>query len=218
MGEVQRTGSDVEADAFFAQFVDAAPEVIQRVAGERGANLAAVVAEDKAFGYWDRKMAARAARRVERDRLEVQERARRLQGFPLAASRVEGARLAPLPVKSVVLLPVPRFVILTDAEYNDTARWWSRLDNPTTARSLARRIQNEISDAARAERRRVRAVAAWQEGERAFERAQWKAVIANRDSRPQRKAANQWVAIGEDRAMEIALAVLGKAVPPQGRK
>ena len=217
MGAVERSWSDWEADRFFAGFVNATPELIAAIETERGGDLAAVVAEEKAFGYWDRKMAARAQRRAERDRAEAVERAARLEASAVTRGPDEGARLAPLAEQSALMLPEARFVLLTDAEYNDTRRWWHRLQNPTTARSLARKIQAEIRDADRNARRAAREAAVWREGERAFERAQWRAVVANRNTRPARRIANQWVAIDEDRALAIALAALEQGTPPQPR-
>lgn len=218
MGAVEWSRSDWEADRFFAGFANATPEVIAAIETERGGDLAAIVAEEKAFGYWDRKMAARARRRAERDHAEAVERATRVEACAVTRGPDEGARLAPLPEQSLLMLPVARFVLLTDAEYEDTRRWWRRLQNPTIARRLARKIRAEVRDADQAARRAAREAAVWREGERAFERAQWREVIANRNTRPARRIANQWVAIGEDRALAIALAALEQGTPPQARK
>ena len=118
MGPVEWTESDRQADRFFAGFANATPELIAGIASEQGGDLAEVVAEEKAFGYWDRKMAARAARRAEREQAEWVDQVRRAAAFNRTPD--ETARLAPLPEASAVILPEPRFVILTDPEYNET--------------------------------------------------------------------------------------------------
>ncbi len=217
MGPVERFESDREADRFFAAFIDATPERIAAVENERDGDIAAVVAEHNAYGYWARKMAERAARRTAQEHAETVARAERFAA--LHRNPDETARLAPLPEASTVTLPEPRFVILTDPEYNETREWWLRLiTNPGSARMLSRRLRNEASDALKAKRRADRAAAAWRLEQRAFERAQWRAAIAPRISRPTRKIANRWVAIDEDRALQIAIAALGLQDPPQGRK
>jgi len=213
MGQVERTWSDLQADRFFVGFANATPELVAAVELERGGDLTAVVAES--VGYWDRKMAARATRRQERERFRAAERARSFAGSALVRGPDERARLTsatePAPV-----LPEARFVLLTDAEYEDTRRWWLRLENPSAARGLGIRIRREVRSAEREQRRADRAAAVWRLEQRAFERAQWREVIANRDSRPARKRANQWVAIDQDRALAIAIAALENAAPPQG--
>ena len=175
-----------------------------------------VVAES--VGYCDRKMTARAQRREARDRIRAAQRARAFEASALVHGPDERARLAPAPEPFEVVLPVPRFVLLTDAEYEESRRWWARLENPSAARGLAIRIHREIRDGARRQREAARTAAAWRLEQRAFERAQWRAVIANRDSRPARKRANQWVTIDQDRALAIATAALEKAAPPQAHK
>lgn len=218
MGPVEQAGSDAqaEADAFFGWFVDAAPEVVARVVAERGGDLAAVVEEGKAFGYWDRKIAARTARRVAREQAEAEERARIFGASALSRPVDEGARLVPLSEESAALLPAARVVELTGAERAETARWWRRLADPAAARGRARRVGAEVRDGERAARRAVGEAAAWRMGQRVFEREQYRAVIARRNARPQRRIANRWVAISEDRALAIALEVLEKGTPPQG--
>lgn len=215
MGQVERTWSDLQADRFFAGFANATPELVAAVELERGGNLTAVVAES--VGYWDLKMAARAARRQERDRFRATERARVFAESALVRGADERARLTRAIEPSALVLPEARFVLLTDAEYEDTRRWWLRLENPSAAHGLAIRIRREIRNAQREQRETDRAAAAWRLEERAFERAQWRAVVANRNTRPARRIANQWVAIDEDRALAIALAALEQDAPPQAR-
>ena len=216
MGCSRRTESDLQADRFFAGFANATPELIAAVELERGGDLTAVVAES--VGYWNRKMAARAERREARERARAAERARLFAVSALTSGPDERARLTPAAESSGVVLPVPRFVLLTDAEYEDTRRWWLRLENPSAARGLAIRIRREVRDAEREQRMAERAAAAWRLEQRAFERAQWREVVANRNARPARKRANQWVAIDQDRALEIAIAAMEKQAPPQGRQ
>jgi hypothetical protein len=216
MGCSGRTESDLQADRFFAGFANATPELIAAVELERGGDLGAVVAES--VGYWERKMAARAERREARERARAAERAQLFAASALASGPDERARLTPVAESSRVALPVPRFVLLTDAEYEETRRWWLRLENPSAARGLAIRIRREIRGAERQQRTAERAAAAWRLEQRAFERAQWRDVVANRNARPARKRANQWVAIDQDRALEIAIAAMEKEAPPQGRK
>ncbi|WP_345482155.1 hypothetical protein [Amnibacterium soli] len=215
MGQGKRTWSDLQADRFFAGFADPTPELVAAVESERGGDLTAVVAES--VGYWDRKMAARAARRQERDRFRAAERARVFAESALVHGPNERARLTPATEPSALLLPEARFVLLTDAEYEDTRRWWLRLENPSAAHRLGIRIRREVRNAEQEQRKTDRAAAAWRLEERAFERAQWREVIANRNSRPARKRANQWIAIEEDRALAIAMAALENEAPPQGR-
>lgn len=217
MDHHDRTTSDIEADAFFAQFNDAAPDVIARVRTEGSGDLIAIVAEDQAFGYWARKMAARAERRAAREAAEQAERARIAAASPHLTQPRPSARRIPAPVERVTL-PAPRIVTLTTAERADTRRWWHRLEHEPAARGLVRRIRTESRTSEQQQRRAARAHAAWQAEQRAFERAQWHAVVANRNSRPARKKANQWIAIDEDRALAIAIAALDKRTPPQGRK
>jgi hypothetical protein len=218
MGHHEQTDSEKEADAFFAAFADATPEIIERVRAEAGGNLAAVVEEDRAFGYWDRKMAARAARKALRQRAEWAERAQHMSAAAHLRRPDEAARRTPLPDAVTVTLPAPRIVVLTDAERTDTRRWWGRLERGVGIRTLARRIRTEVRESAEEQRRAARAALAWQREQRAFEAAQWHEVVARRNARPSRKIANRWIAIDENRALQIAIAALEKRNPPQGHK
>ena len=217
MGYHEQTDSDREADAFFAAFTDAAGEVIERVRAEAGGNLAAIVEEDRAFGYWEKKMAARAARKAERQRAEWTERAKRMAAAVHLRQPNEAARRAPLPKAVTVALPAPRLVVLTEAERAESRRWWRRLERGIGTRTLARRIRHEVDDSAKEQRRAARAATAWQREQRAFEAAQWHEVVAHRNARPRKKIANRWIAIDEDRALQIAIAALDKQNPPQGK-
>ena len=219
MGQHEWTEHQAEAHAFFAQFIDAGPDVIARVLGERGGNLSAVVAEDKEFGYWARKMTDRAMRRVARERAEWAERM--AQFDRLDALRVPTAPAAPIAdtEQPALILPEPRIVVLTEDERNETRRWWQRLAEHRGTVTLRSRIRREVRQAEQEEKFARRATTAWQQEQRAFERAQWRAVIARRDARPAKKRANQWLAIDEDRALAIAIAALEQQQkrPPQGR-
>jgi hypothetical protein len=166
-------------------------------------------------------MSAWARRREARDRIRAAERARAFEASALAHGPNEQARLVPTPEHVEVVLPVPRFVLLTDAGYEESRRWWSRLENPSAAQGLAIRIRREIRDGARKQRETARSAAAWRLKQRAFERAQRRAVIAHRNSRPAGRRASQWIAIDQDRALAIAKAVLTSLhfpVDPTGKQ
>lgn len=220
MGPDEQTTSDLEADAFFAQFIDATSDVIARIAAEAGGDLSSVVAEGKAYGYWDRKMAARAARRAAQQRTAA---AAQIATASRTSRPDERARLAPLSADSAALLPDYRVVRLTEAERRETRGYWRRLTNPATAallvRSIAREERRSTDRQHRAEREQQRQTATWRLEQRAFERGQWQAVLLQRDAWRRKKIAIRWIAISEQRALEIAIAVLEhKDVPPQGRK
>lgn len=216
MGHDTWTERQDAADAFFAQFIDAPASVLMRVQWERGGNLDTVAAEYKAFGYWARKMADRAARRTERDLAEWAARTAQFDRLDALRTATPPAAPAADPDKPAVILPAPRVVVLTDAERAETRRWWQRLANHDGTRTLGARIRREIRQAEQDDRFAARATTAWQREQRAFERAEWKAVIARRDSRTQKKVALQWAVIDEDRALAIALAAYDKTHPPQG--
>ena len=88
MGSSEQTSASGEADAFFARFTNAVPEVVAAVVADRDGNLQAVVEESRAFGYWDRKITARAARRTRRD---TAERTRKIAEAPRFSRPVEAA-------------------------------------------------------------------------------------------------------------------------------
>jgi hypothetical protein len=182
---------------------------------EKDGNLDTVTAEDKAYGYWARKMAARAERRAIRELADA--RARQAQQDRLDAIPTV-APAAPVPADGhpPVVLPTPRVVVLTEEERTETVKWWQRLANNQGAATLRARIRREIRAAAADDRFAARANAAWRNEQRAFERAQWQDVT--RGGRKRRKVAARWVAISEDRALAIALAALDNQHPPQGRK
>lgn len=218
MGHDERTDRQAAADAFFEQFIDAPLSVVMRVQRERGGNLEKVVAEDKEFGYWARKMADRAARRTEREIAEWT--ARTAQFDRLDALRTQAPPAVPVDEaeQPAVILPEPRIVLLTDQERDETRRWWQRLADHRGTRTLGTRIRREIRQAEQDDKFAARATATWQLEQRAFERAEWRAVIARRDGRAEKKVALQWAAITEDRALAIALAAYDKTHPPQGEK
>jgi hypothetical protein len=215
MGPDERARHDAEADAFFAKFINPSIDLIAEVGAERYGDLETVTAEDKAYGFWARKMAARAERRAIRELADT--RARQMQQDRLDAIPTVAPK-APIPAdgQPPVVLPKPRIVVLTDQERTETAKWWSRLANNQGAGTLRARIRGEIRDAAADDRFAARANAAWRNEQRAFERAQWQDVTNS--GRKRRKVAARWVAITEDRALAIALAALDNQHPPQGRK
>jgi hypothetical protein len=214
MGPDERARHDAEADAFFAKFDNASIDLIAEVWAEKHGDLGSVTAEDKAFGYWKRKMAARAERRAVKELAATRALQERLD--VLAAP----APAAPNPADGQprVTLPERRIVILTDEQRAETNAWWRRLANNQGAVTLRARIRREIRDAAADTVFAARANTAWRMEQRAFERAQWREVLATRADRQRRKVADTWSAISEQRAMEIAIAALEKTDPPQGRK
>lgn len=214
MGSDEWTDSDIQAERFFAQFEHASPELIAKVQAEQdvSVHLARVTAESREFGYWGRKIAERDARRAARDLAAA--RVRQAQTDRLDALRITPAPSDGTPQPQPVALPAPRIVILTDAERGDTERWWRRLAEHRGTKTLARRIRTEVRSAEQDARFQARATKAWQQEQRAFERAQWQAITKR--GRARRKVANRWVAISEDRALAIALAALDQH-PPQGR-
>lgn len=219
MGPEEQAEHDSQAEAFFAQFINPSPEVIARTTAEAGGNLTAIVAEDKAYGYWDRKMADRAARRAAKQRTAA---AAQIASANRTAHPDESARLAPLPAESAALLPPHRIVRLSETERREARSYWRRLTNPATVALLMRTIAREDRRAAdrqrRASRDQQRQSAAWRLEQRAFEREQWQTVLLQRDAWRRKKVALRWIAISEQRALEIAIAVLEKqSLPPQGR-
>lgn len=217
MGPDERARHDAEADAFFARFTSASIDLIATVWAERYGDLQTVTAEEKAYGYWGRKMAARAERRAQQELAATraqQAHQDRLNAIPTTPPA------APIPAdgQPPVLLPLPRVVVLADEERADTAAWWRRLANNQGAATLRARMRRERRDAVADDRFAARANAAWRAEQRAFERAQWREVLAVAADRRRRKVANRWVAISEDRALEIALAALTGDRPPQARK
>jgi hypothetical protein len=212
MGPDERARHDAEADAFFAHFENASIDLIAQVWAEKHGNLDTITAEDKAYGYWARKMAARAERRALRDLAAErarQARQERLDAIPTVAPA------APIPAdgQPPVILPLPRIVVLTDDERAETDAWWQRLAHNRGVRTLGTRIRREVREAKADDLYAARANAAWRLEQRAFERAQWQDVTNG--GRQRRKVAARWVAISEDRALAIALAALEKQHPPQ---
>ena len=219
MGPDTQTTDVEQADAFFARFTNPTPEVIAQLTAERGGNLAAVTAEDKAYGYWARTLAARAKRRTSRERTT---RTAEIAAATRTAHPNESARLAPLSPESVATLPPRRLPRRTESERRATATYWRHLTNPDTARILTSTLQREARTATEHARRAAKAerLAAekWRLEQRAFERAQWRQVLAANADRRRRQVANRWSAISEQRALEIALAALTEQRPPQARK
>ncbi len=112
MGPVEGTESDRQADQFLAALAHATPELIAGIASDQSGDLAAIVAEQRAWGYWNHHVAERADRRAAREQDDRADQAVRLA--LLDRQPDETARLAPLPEQSAVILSVPRYVILTD--------------------------------------------------------------------------------------------------------
>ena len=215
-------GSDGQADAFFAQFVDGSPEVVAAVLAEGRGDLSGVVREDREYGYWARVVEKRAARRAARQRAVAAERMRQIAAATRLAHPDERARLAPLPAESAVLLPARRVARVSGEERADTAGWWAGLRVAERRQVLANRMRREVRDGPIEQRRtivRARSAAErWWLEQRAFERQQWQAVLAVQADRRRKRITNQWIVLNEQRAYEIALAALDKASPPQAGK
>lgn len=217
MGSSEQTSASIEADAFFARFINAPAAVIAAVVAERDGNLRAVVDESRAFGYWDRKIAARTARRTRRN---TAERTRQIADATRFNHPLEAAR-RPAP-EATSALPSPRVVRIDEQQRRETARWWGGFRSEPHRNFIAGQVQREVRDAKVQQRRNAlharMAGERWRAEQQAFERAQWRAVLARQAERRRLRVANRWAAISEQRALEIATTALAKTTPPQGRK